>query len=81
MSGGCDGERPPLLGSLSRDPSHTETISSTDTPEIVSAHRGSRSQSQLSEQIESPESQELKDDDAQDVTALGPDSCSIGIDE
>ncbi|XP_071975784.1 E3 ubiquitin-protein ligase MGRN1 [Engystomops pustulosus] len=81
VTGGGDGERPALLRSLSRDSSQIENISSADTPEMVPAHRGSRSQSQIDESVESPEPEELKEDEAQDASALGPDSCSIGIDE
>ncbi|KAM4025347.1 E3 ubiquitin-protein ligase MGRN1 [Anomaloglossus baeobatrachus] len=79
VTGSGDSERPALLGSVSRDSSQMENISSADTPEIVSAHCGS--ESQVEEPLDSPEPEELREDEAQEVSALGPDSCSIGIDE
>ncbi|XP_053550613.1 E3 ubiquitin-protein ligase MGRN1 [Bombina bombina] len=81
MSAVSDSERPALLGSLSSEPSHTENLSAAGTPEIVPTHRGSRSLSSEDAQNESTEPLTPKEDETRDVLALGPDACSIGIDE
>nr|AAI55026.1 LOC100127771 protein [Xenopus tropicalis] len=79
VSAVSDGERPALLGSVSRDPSHTENV--TATPEITSTHGGSRIQSPPEVHKEVSDALELKEEGTQEGTALGPDACSIGIDE
>ncbi|OCT58247.1 mahogunin ring finger 1, E3 ubiquitin protein ligase S homeolog isoform X1 [Xenopus laevis] len=77
-----DSERPAVVGSLSRDSSHTESVSAAATPEIVSTHRGSHVQPPPEvhkDNVSDP--LELKEEGTQEGTVLEPDACSIGIDE
>uniref|UniRef100_A0A8C5PLZ3 E3 ubiquitin-protein ligase n=1 Tax=Leptobrachium leishanense TaxID=445787 RepID=A0A8C5PLZ3_9ANUR len=83
VSTASDSEKPALQGSLSRESSNTENLSPAGTPEIVSAHRAPGSRSKLVPEVlkEGTDPLQMKDEDTTDASALGPDSCSIGIDE